>query len=228
MVVLGVDACRTGWIGILLDRDDPPEARWAKTIGDLAVYAGPVTVMAIDIPIGLSETDTRPCDLEARIAVGARRSSVFLTPIRAAIEAPSYTEANAVSRELGHGGVSRQAYGMQQKILEVDAWWPTAPFEVCEVHPELSFKEMAGEPLDASKHTWSGIRRRHRLLERAGIVLRDLVDPGDQAGDHAAVDDVLDAAAAAWSARRIADGTAFSVPSSPPPDATGRPIAIWA
>ena len=45
---------------------------------------------------------------------------------------------------------------------------------------------------------------------------------------QADIDDVLDAAAAAWSARRIAAGEAISLPAHPPVDTRGRPIAIWA
>ena len=42
----------------------------------------------------------------------------------------------------------------------------------------------------------------------------------------APLDDVLDAAAAAWSAQRIAMSTAQSLPN-PPEVVEGRPIAIW-
>jgi len=40
------------------------------------------------------------------------------------------------------------------------------------------------------------------------------------------IDDVLDAAAAAWSALRKAKGTALSLPASPE-IIDGRPVAIW-
>jgi predicted RNase H-like nuclease len=40
-------------------------------------------------------------------------------------------------------------------------------------------------------------------------------------------DDILDAAAVAWTATRIASGRAASLPSPPQPDDAGRPIAIW-
>ena len=44
----------------------------------------------------------------------------------------------------------------------------------------------------------------------------------------AATDDMLDAAVVAWSARRLLDGSAHSLPDPPEFDAAGRPIAIWA
>jgi predicted RNase H-like nuclease len=47
------------------------------------------------------------------------------------------------------------------------------------------------------------------------------------AGLRAAVDDVLDATVAAWSAKRIASGIARSLPDPPERDAEGQPVAIW-
>jgi predicted RNase H-like nuclease len=42
-----------------------------------------------------------------------------------------------------------------------------------------------------------------------------------------AVDDVLDAAAVAWTARRYVDGAARSLPDPPEAFADGWPAAIW-
>lgn len=44
----------------------------------------------------------------------------------------------------------------------------------------------------------------------------------------AGVDDVLDAAAALWTARRYADGTALSYPEAPEDSGEGPTAAIWA
>jgi predicted RNase H-like nuclease len=59
------------------------------------------------------------------------------------------------------------------------------------------------------------------LLRRHGIELTEL-----RAAAPAPLDDVLDAAAAAWSAQRIADGVASTLPSPPEP-VDGQRIAIW-
>ncbi|WP_370462421.1 DUF429 domain-containing protein [Nocardiopsis sp. FR6] len=62
-----------------------------------------------------------------------------------------------------------------------------------------------------------------RCSRRRGWVL-----PGDLgASGEVAADDVLDAAAAAWSAYRIAVDRARSCPTPVQTDASGRPIAIW-
>ena len=48
------------------------------------------------------------------------------------------------------------------------------------------------------------------------------------AAEMAAVDDVLDAAAAAWTARRYAHGQARSIPQDPQVFSDGIRCAIWA
>lgn len=53
--------------------------------------AADASVIEIDIPIGLLETDARRADAAARGALtGRRKSSVFTTPVRAAVEASTY------------------------------------------------------------------------------------------------------------------------------------------
>ncbi|MFD8862917.1 DUF429 domain-containing protein, partial [Streptomyces sp. NPDC059590] len=46
-------------------------------------------------------------------------------------------------------------------------------------------------------------------------------------GGRVPPDDVMDAAAAAWSAHRIALGTAVSLPDPPETTRDGLPVAIW-
>lgn len=79
----------------------------------------------------------------ARRAVGPRRSSVFLTPVRAALEAGSQAVASERNARATGERVSAQAYALRRRILEVDAWRRTAPVRVCEVHPEVSFAMIA-------------------------------------------------------------------------------------
>jgi predicted RNase H-like nuclease len=98
------------------------------------------------------------------------------------------------------------------------------PARVVEAHPELSFAAMAGAPLRSRKITWAGAVQRRALLAQAGILLDgDLGLAGEQAG----VDDVLDAAAAAWTARRVSQGVARCLPSPPEVFSDGIPAAIW-
>ncbi|HWC10095.1 MAG TPA: DUF429 domain-containing protein, partial [Acidimicrobiales bacterium] len=122
-------------------------------------------------------------------------------------------------------GISQQAYALRRKILEVERWLPSSPCPVYEVHPEVSFAVLLGAPARASKKTWAGMSERRHALEAAGISL-DGID--SVAAVRASVDDMLDAAVAAWSAARIARGAARSFPDPPALDASGRQVAIWA
>src|SRR5207302_2014140 len=100
--------------------------------------------------------------------------------------------------------VSAQAHALGPRILHVTRLAETDP-RLYEVHPEVSFRAMnGGAPLQRKK-TAGGAFQRLRLLQRHGIELS-----GIQSSDSAPLDDVLDAAAAAWSAQRIANGTALT------------------
>jgi predicted RNase H-like nuclease len=173
----------------------------------------PLAVIAVDIPIGLPDTGRRQADILARKAVGPLWPSVFMTPVRPAMEAPDYATAADLSRRLAGEGISRQAFALQAKILQVDRWVRETPHRVVEVHPEASFAELAGAALQSRKSRWAGTVLRRRLLAGAGISLPDDLGP---AAEKAAVDDVLDAAAAAWTAVRVLRGQALSTPPESP------------
>jgi predicted RNase H-like nuclease len=224
--VLGADACRAGWVGILLS-PGPPEAWFAPRIQDLAAAAaagGELAAIAIDIPIGLADTGRRQADMAARRALGRRWAAIFITPVRAALAAPDYPAAALVNRRLAGEGISRQAFALRGKIVEVDRWLRQAPARVVEAHPELSFAELAGAPLRHGKTTWAGAVGRRSLLARAGIELPDDLGP---AGEYARIDDILDAAAVAWTAQRVAGGQALHLPGTPETFSDGIECAIW-
>lgn len=222
MRVLGVDACPAGWVGVVWD-GNLTNAYCSSDIGTLVAAAGPVEVVGIDIPIGLPDVGRRTADVLAREVLGPRRSSVFMTPVRAALLASDHGTAVTVNRDRAGEGVSIQAYGLRGKVFEVDAWVRGSGARVVEVHPEVSFARMAGGTLLTRKVTWDGARRRQALLVAQGLDLRDI----DLGGAAAGVDDVLDAGAAAWSAMRCARGESEPLPDPPEVFADGWPAAIW-
>lgn len=145
--------------------------------------------------------------------------------MREVLEAETHAEATRMAKARTGTGISQQTYALRKKILEVERWLPSSPCPVYEVHPEVSFAVLLGAPARASKKTWAGMVERRNALEAAGISL-DAIE--DVATRRAAVDDVLDAAIAAWTAERIAAGTARSFPSPPQRDVSGNLIAIFA
>ncbi|MCW2898601.1 MAG: hypothetical protein JWO67_866 [Streptosporangiaceae bacterium] len=223
---LGIDACKGGWIGIALTGDHAC-AYFAARIEDVVSQAetdGPIGAIAVDMPIGLPTDGRRQADVLAREVLGSRRATVFMTPVRAALEADDHRAAVGINRELAGEGISRQAFALKAKLLEVDRWVRRTPYRVVEVHPEVCFAELAGGPLPQRKSTWAGATRRRRLLADAGVALADELG---SAGAVAGVDDVLDAAAAAWTARRVTRGQARSMPDPPEKLTDGLAAAIW-
>ena len=223
MPVIGVDGCPDGWVAVTLDGPGRLDVRHLPSIDALDAFAPPSTIVAVDMPMWFPVQPPRRSEVAAREVLGPRRaSSIFPTPVRAAIEAPDHATANAVSREATGVGVSRQAFALAAKILEVDAWRSRSALDVREVHPETSFAVLLGRPAAASKRTWAGAGERRAALAAVGI---DLTPFEGIALGKATVDDVLDAAVAAWTAGRIADGTARRLPADPGDDPED---VIWA
>ena len=104
-------------------------------------------------------------------------------------------------------------------VLEVDACAATDD-RIYEVHPEVSFTQMNGAPLAYTKKSWHGQADRLRLLAVAGITIPDDLGPVGSIPP----DDIIDAAAAAWSAMRIANGDAGCL-GSPTHNAGPNPSA---
>lgn len=219
---LGVDAAgKHGWLGVLVDANGYLAARTGY-LADIIAWAEPVAAVAVDIPIGNIPGGGRRADDEARRFVGRlRASSVFPAPPLEVIEAASYLEANEILARMVSPRLSKQAWALIPKIGEA-AIVAAADARVVEVHPEVSFRELAREPITWSKKSWNGLLFRRQLLGTVGIELPDVIPDLE----NVAPDDVVDASVAGWSARRIASRAARSFPD--PPEASGdRHVAIW-
>jgi len=220
-LVVGADVYPQGWAAVALRRGRVERVVACATFREVLDTFPDAAAVGVDIPIGFALDEVRTCDLAARKLLGPLWSSVFLTPPRRVLDAPDYPEALERSRAQLGVGISRQAYGLRARILEVDAE-VVAGDNVFEVHPEVCFRAMAGRPLTTRKATWAGMWIRLDLLHRAGIDLppdvgvAGLIPPAD----------VIDAAAAAWTAARIASHQAECV-AAPQNDERGRPVTIW-
>ena len=223
MSVVGVDACKSGWIAVVL-RGTDVSAVYLHGVSDLAAVIPDAEVIAIDIPIGLPEDGRRAADVAAKNLLGPRGSTLFYVPVRAALEAASHDEATRISTKLTGQGISQQSFALKKKIFEVEEWLPEAPCPVYEVHPEVSFVKLRNAPLTSSKKTWTGMLQRRDALKSVGI---DLDEIGGDVGRQAAVDDMLDAGVAAWSARRLLEGLQGSMPATPELGPLGEKMAIW-
>lgn len=223
MEVVGADVWKRRWVAVVLENGRFARAGVFATFHDLMSGCANADVIGVDIPIGLpTGAARRPADVAARKFLGAKRqNSVFWTVPAEVLRAPTHPAAILLCEQLTGSGISAQSYALREHILEVAAL-VRAGDRVREVHPEVSFRAMAGRPLGWAKKTWNGLSERRELLRREGIDI-----PSDLgAAGEAAPDDVLDAAAAAWTAHRVATHSQQSLPLRPDVY-EGRPVAIW-
>jgi predicted RNase H-like nuclease len=205
--VAGIDGYGRGaWVAAMLRDGRFITAIVGPSLAILLPRLRGLTV-GIDVPIGLPDEGERRADQLARERVGKRWPSVFMTPPRRLLEESTYELAMAAARAAGVKGLSRQAFAIGPRIFEAERAIREG-WALQEVHPEVSFAAIAGGPLDWPKQSYRGAIVRRQLLEAVGIRLPD--DLGEANG--VPTDDLLDAAAAAWSAARIAMGQQIRLP----------------
>lgn len=234
MVHAGVDGCKGGWFVVLVGdhRAGFTLLRTFAEVGDLCRLACRVFV---DIPIGLPADHVRLADIEARQALPTRRkSSVFNTPVRAAVYAKDNASAQSVNEQLTGKSLSLQSLGFMRKIREVDEWLqdhPAAAERVLEAHPEVCFGCLGRAYPKHRKKDRAGELERVEILEQYMPDVSAILDSAMDrfARTRLAADDVLDACALAVAARESGDEPRFfpGGMDTPPTDETGLPMAIW-
>jgi predicted RNase H-like nuclease len=249
-LLAGVDGCAGGWVVALADRTFTTIAlRHVKSFAELFSAGGEPALAAVDMPIGLPEQTGpkgRTPERLVRSLLGARQSSVFSIPSRAAVYAGADTDepdertrfvrACGIARATSAQGraVAKQGFHIFPKIVDIDRVLQRRPdllHRVFEVHPEVAFWRMNGaRPLSEPKKikgriSQAGIELRARLLVGAGVPVTviEMALPKPVARD-----DWIDALASLVVARRLARREAISFPSPPERDRLGIPIAIWA
>jgi predicted RNase H-like nuclease len=230
--VVGVDGAPGGWIAVVWD--DGVAHHCCKHFGEVLQLAA--EVIAVDMPIGLPAIASRRAEGEVRKLLGQRQSSVFSIPSRAAIMEQDYRKACAVALATSNPPrkIAKQAFNLFPKIREIDALMTPALMQlVHETHPELAFWVMNGEvPVPLAKkikgatHT-DGLALRMQLLAANGFPIADL-PPADYLRKHVGADDLIDACACAWVARRILEKQSLCFPAVPELDARGLRMAIVA
>src|SRR5205823_6664518 len=206
-LVAGVDGCRGGWIAVLWrGKGTPANPVLCPTFSE--ILALEAEIIAVDMPIGLPRLSSRDAERAVRLVLGKRKSSVFSVPARAAFAGADYGEACAINRLHSEPprALSKECFHLFPKIREIDALiTPRLQDRVFEAHPELAFRMMNGDPVSFSKKTKEGLALRRLLLDKAGFPI-DTMPRGAYLSREAGRDDLLDASALAWVARRIRDG----------------------
>jgi predicted RNase H-like nuclease len=237
--IAGADGCPGGWIVVRYPLNQPSAATWHlfETFETLLAAVTDHMAVAIDMPIGLPNvaiSGGRPADRAARAVLGARQSSVFAVPARAAIACHDYRNACAVALEHSDPPrkVAKQTFNLFPKIRQVDALMtPALQNRIVECHPEVAFwamnnKSELSEPKKRKSSPYPpGLELRRKLLESQGLTPHFLTGP-DCPGRVAALDDFLDACATAWTANRLANGKSERFPAEPMLDAHGLRMEI--
>ena len=250
MKLVGVDGCKAGWIAVHREASAAPSVSVFPSFQAL-LGALPDATIAVDMPIGLPDFSSRGGrgpEALVRPLLGARQSSVFAIPSRAALYADTsdfttveawyaaHRRASEVAMATSDPprGVSIQSFGIFAKIREVDALlreYPDLRERVFESHPEVAFMRLnGGIPMRLPKKI-KGTVNPDGMEERKGLLCtlgyeRTFLDQRSPAG--AKPDDFLDAACMMLVAGRIRRGEAVSFPDPPQGDALGIPVAIRA
>ena len=240
MVVAGVDGCPAGWLVVLRSlQAEATRALIFETFAEVLAMPDVPSVIAVDMPIGLpgrGAAGGRRCDVEARRGLGARQSSLFAVPARAAVMETDYARACTAARACSDPPrmVSKQCFNLFPKIREIDALMtPALQARVVECHPEAAFVAMnGGAALSEPKKVKSrahppGLEQRRGLLAAHGFA-RAFVDSRPFRPSQAGADDLIDACACAWTAARVWRGAAVRFPAVPDVDANGLRMEIWA
>ncbi|TIQ32827.1 MAG: DUF429 domain-containing protein [Mesorhizobium sp.] len=246
----GVDGCKAGWVAVHSRDGAAPSVSVFPTF-QLLLDALPDATIAVDMPIGLPDFSSRggrgPEALVRRL-LGARQSSVFAIPSRAALYADTsdfttveawyaaHRRASEVAMATSDPprGVSIQAFGIFAKIREIDALLIARPDlrgRVFESHPEVAFCRLNGGAAMTLPKKIKGAVNPAGMEERKALLCRHGYDKAflDRAPPKgAASDDFLDAAAMMLIAGRIAGGEARPSPDPPLTDRFGIQVAIWA
>ena len=163
---------------------------------------------------------------------GQRSSSVFRAPTRPAVLAKSYPEANVINRRATGFGLSRQAWGIAQKIREVDELLRVNHALrkiIREAHPEVCFCSLNDrQPMSHNKKQTAGRCEREELLARILPESSSIIESAVEAyrRNRVAWDDILDALAAAATAKLGGASRLRTLPANPSSDACGLPMEM--
>src|SRR5215470_2636179 len=197
MWLAGIDGCNGGWVVAMADAQFANiSLRQIKSFAELFADGEGPNIAAVDMPIGLPEQTGpkgRTPERLVRPLLGARQSSVFSIPSRAAVyagadadepdERTRFLRACDIARATSAQGraVAKQGFHIFSKIVDIDRFLQRRRdllYRVFEVHPEVAFWRMNGlKPVPEPKKIKGrlnqvGIELRARLLVGAGVPAR--------------------------------------------------------
>jgi predicted RNase H-like nuclease len=228
----GIDGCKAGWILITFDEGEE-KYEILRSREDLKEAFETFDRVFIDMPIGLEDEDyTREADALLRKKLGGEyAASVFSPPIRPALTAPSYVEANMISHEYTEKKLTLQSWNITPKIQMVDELLRADEElidKVLESHPELLFQKLNGGMIYQKKNLKKGIKHRLKIIEDrepiAEDFFRDIKE--DFRRNEVEEDDIVDAMVLAYCAKMSEEEGIKTLPEELPYDSEGMRKAI--
>lgn len=228
---VGADGCKAGrWIACILSTDAAPALELFDSVESLSAACSGAERILLDVPIGLID-HRRQCDLDAKRLLGRANSRVFLSPIRAVIDASDYPAANALSRQHTSHGLSKQSWNIIPRIRAVDRFLRTsthARASIRECHPEICFWSLnAQRPVLEPKKSALGVAARLRILKPYLPDCEALLASALACWPRSTLvaDDVVDAMACAVTAAAPSHALR-TLPDTPDHDAHGLPMEM--
>ena len=217
-LIIGIDGCKSGWFSIWENQDKSIHSSVFSNLNELKNFFKNESqlILGIDMPVVLSEVIPRQADQLARKLLSKKASSVFTAPTPEMLDQPNYEKASLISKRLFGKSMSLQSWYLFPKIKDVQTMIHHEDMQIYEIHPELSFRAMNNEQVILeSKKTHEGFALRNALLSmhfknfifeeiRRHYARKDVMD-----------NDILDALAVLWSAKRIQSNQASYLPQAP-------------
>lgn len=241
-VFVGVDGCRAGWFAVFLAEESGKSCGWeTRLFPEFSLlidflnkeYKQADPLILIDIPIGLKigGSGERLSDSGARSLLKTRKSSIFPVPCREAVYMENYEKACEVNEKLAGKRISRQAWNIVPKILDVDSFLIENKMfkeKVREVGPEICFQTFAGIPMKYSKKSPEGFLERKKALWKVCPLTDEIIETSlsKYRRNEVAKDDILDSLAAAVTAKMGSKYGFKYVPSEPEIDSKGLKIQL--
>ena len=217
-LIIGIDGCKSGWFSIWENQDKSIHSSVFSNLNELKNFFKNESqlILGIDMPVVLSEVIPRQADQLARKLLSKKASSVFTAPTPEMLDQPNYEKASLVSKRLFGKSMSLQSWYLFPKIKDVQTMIHHEDMQIYEIHPELSFRAMNNEQVILeSKKTQEGFALRNALLSMhfKNFIFEDIRN--QYARKDVMDNDILDALAVLWSAKRIQSNQASYLPQAP-------------
>lgn len=232
MKTAGIDGCKAGWLLISFDEND---SKYEVLRSEQALKEAfeQFDRIFINIPIGLEDENfERESDTLLREKLGSEYAEdVIDPPIRPALVAPSYVEANMTSFDFTERNLTLQAWNITPKIKMVDNLLrenKTLQDKVLETYPEFLYQQLNGGMIYQKKNLKKGIKHRLELVRekepKAEDFFREIKE--DFRRNEVEEHDIVDALVMAYFAKAAINKDLKTLPAAIQPDSEGLKRAI--